>query len=289
MNADGKTRDPGKDGKELRSAAERAHGSGSGAPSGGRKGRKEADGAACGGTPQAGVARKRRDEAGRLPFRPILASPGLRKRLGLRGTRTRALITTALRASSKRTRSRPEPAPAPVAGARNVARGLPTPRDLSPARCPPRPLLRWARVFGPTTVGPPPSHPRRLRDRASESDRVFATGVPPSPTSALRAHALPPLTTPGLFQHQRVLPIGDKRHVDRVLTNAAAAGPPHSATVWCRFLSAPGICALPGVRTCLCFMFRGWGNRRAARVAFAGHARVLVPSPKSRRVAVSTI
>ena len=103
------------------------------------------------------------------------------------------------------------------------------PRSV-PARCPPRPL-RWARVFGPTTVGPPPSHPRRLRDRASESDRVFATGVPPSPTSALRAHALPPLTTPGWFQHQRVLPIGDKRHVDRVLTNAAAAGPPHRATV----------------------------------------------------------
>ena len=105
------------------------------------------------------------------------------------------------------------------------------PRSV-PARCPPRPL-RWARVFGPTTVGPPPSHPRRLRDRASESDRVFATGVPPSPTSALRAHALPPLTTPGLFQHQRVLPIGDKRHVDRVLTNAAAAGPPHSCATVC--------------------------------------------------------
>ena len=106
------------------------------------------------GTPQAGVARKRRDEAGRLPFRAILASPGLRKRLGLRGTRTRTLITTALRASSKRTRSRPEPASAPVAGARNVARGLPTPRDLCP------PAARHARCDGHACSGPPPSGPR---------------------------------------------------------------------------------------------------------------------------------
>ena len=162
MNADGKTRDPGKDarweraeerlgGARKRRSVRTARARGP-RPAGEKDGRRRM--ARHGGTPQAGVARKRRDEAGRLPFRAILASPGLRKRLGLRGTRTRTLITTALRASSKRTRSRPEPAPAPVAGARNVARGLPTPRDLCP------PAARHARCDGHACSGPPPSGPR---------------------------------------------------------------------------------------------------------------------------------